>query len=178
MNNLPWNIVLVFSNVVLTSKIKPLFKGFCAWFSGRLILGICDSWKCKKYTFLGVNWSYEAAMIAKGYEVAFEAGLQTLVMTYVHMKTGWLSINVFKDLTKAYMQGGGIFSHFWFYSALQRTSCASAPRSGSKGILELLCIDHSLQKKSIVTKINYMNPWSPKNFLSVGYEAKSRSSGE
>ena len=34
-------------------------------------------------------------------------------------------------------------------SALQRTSCASAPRSGSKGILKLLCIDHSLQKKLI-----------------------------
>ena len=55
-------------------------------------------------------------MIAKGYEVAFEAGLQTLVMTYVHMKTGWLSINVFKDLTKAYMQGGGTFTHIYYAS--------------------------------------------------------------
>ena len=70
-------------------------------------MGICTSWKAKKYTFFGVDWNYEAAMIAKGYEVAVEASLQTLIMTYVHMTTGWMSLNVFKDLTKAYMQGGG-----------------------------------------------------------------------
>ena len=46
-------------------------------------------------------------MIAKSYEVALEASLQTLIMTYVHMTTGWMSLNVFKDLTKAYMQEGG-----------------------------------------------------------------------
>ena len=46
-------------------------------------------------------------MIAKGYEVALEASLQTLIMTYVNMRTGWMSLNVFKDLTKAYMQGEG-----------------------------------------------------------------------
>ena len=72
-----------------------------------MTLGCCTSWKSKKYTFFGVDWSYEAAMIAKSYEVALEAGLQTLIMTYVHMTTGWMSLNVFKDLTKAYMQGGG-----------------------------------------------------------------------
>ena len=72
-----------------------------------MTLGTCTSWKAKKFTFFGVDWNYEAAMIAKGYEVAVEAGLQTLIMTYVHMSTGWTSLNVFKDLTKAYMQGGG-----------------------------------------------------------------------
>ena len=70
-------------------------------------MGTCTSWKAKKYTFFGVDWNYEAAMIAKGYEVAVEASLQTLIMTYVHMTTGWMSLNVFKDLTKAYMQEGG-----------------------------------------------------------------------
>ena len=70
-------------------------------------MGTFTSWKGKKYILFGVNWSYEAAMISKGYEVALEASLQTLIMTYVNMRTGWMSLNVFKDLTKAYMQGGG-----------------------------------------------------------------------
>ena len=76
-----------------------------------MTLGCCTSWKSKKYTLFGVDWSYEAAMIAKSYEVALEAGLQTLIMTYVHMTTGWMSLNVFKDLTKAYMQEGGTSKH-------------------------------------------------------------------
>ena len=87
-----------------------------------MTLGCCTSWKSKKYTFFGVDWSYEAAMIAKSYEVALEAGLQTLIMTYVHMTTGWMSLNVFKDLTKAYMQGGGTkhLIYFLLYILLNR----------------------------------------------------------
>ena len=47
---------------------------------------------------------------------------------------------------------------FYFYSQLRRASRASAARSGSEGTMYISCIDHSLQKNLIVTKINYMNP--------------------
>ena len=42
------------------------------WLHNRLTLGLCPSWKRKRFTILGVEWSYEIAMICKGFECALE----------------------------------------------------------------------------------------------------------
>ena len=46
-------------------------------------------------------------MICKGYECSLEAGLQVLLQTYIQMRTGWLGIQWWNELTKAYMELGG-----------------------------------------------------------------------
>ena len=74
----------------------------------RLALGLCDSWKKKRFNIFGVEWTYEKAMICKGYECSLEAGLQVLLQTYIQMRTGWLGIQWWNELTKAYMELGGI----------------------------------------------------------------------
>ena len=55
----------------------------------RLFLGLNPSWKKKKFTFLGTDWSYEIAVLCKGYECFLEAGYQTLLQTYINMRTEW-----------------------------------------------------------------------------------------
>ena len=52
-------------------------------------MGLVPSWREKKFTFLGTDWSYEIAVICKGYECFLEAGYQTLLQTSINMRTGW-----------------------------------------------------------------------------------------
>ena len=59
----------------------------------------------KKVMFLEMEWSYEQAVIAKGYECFLEAGFQTLLQTYIQMRTGW---PWFRKLSKGYFLGDGI----------------------------------------------------------------------
>ena len=77
------------------------------WLHNRLTLGLCPSWKRKRFTILGVEWSYEIAMICKGYECALEAGFQTLLQVYIQMQTQWIALLFWRDLVKAYMEDGG-----------------------------------------------------------------------
>ena len=72
-----------------------------------MTLGLCPSWKRKRFTILGVEWSYEIAMICKGYECALEAGFQTLLQVYIQMQTQWIALLFWRDLVKAYMEDGG-----------------------------------------------------------------------
>ena len=58
---------------------------------------------------MGVNWSYEFAILSKGYECCLEAGLQTLIQVYIQMRTGWVGLQFWRELVKAYMEDGGIF---------------------------------------------------------------------
>ena len=74
----------------------------------RLTLGLCPSWKKKRFTILGVEWSYELAMICKGYECSLEAGFQTLLQVYIQLQTGWAALQFWRDLVKAYMEDGGM----------------------------------------------------------------------
>ena len=55
----------------------------------RLLLGLTPEGRQKRVNFLEIEWSYEAAVIAKGYECFLEAGFQTILQTYVQMRTGW-----------------------------------------------------------------------------------------
>ena len=71
------------------------------------MLGLRESWKRKKFKILGVEWSYEKAMICKGYECSLEACLQVLLQTYIQMRTGWLGMHWLRDLTKGYKEDGG-----------------------------------------------------------------------
>ena len=72
-----------------------------------MTLGLCPSWKRKRFTILGVEWSYEIAMICKAYECALEAGFQTLLQVYIQMQTQWVVLLFWRDLVKAYMEDGG-----------------------------------------------------------------------
>ena len=65
-----------------------------SWYC-RLFLGLNPAWRNKKFTFLGVEWSYERAVQFKGYECFLEAGFQTLLQTYVQMRTGWQEMSAF-----------------------------------------------------------------------------------
>ena len=56
---------------------------------------------------MGVEWSYEFAMYCKGYECSVEAGLQTLLQVYIQMRTGWVGLQFWRELVKAYMVDGG-----------------------------------------------------------------------
>ena len=58
---------------------------------------------------MGVTWSYEFAMLSKGYECCLEAGLQTLIQVYIQMRTGWIGLQFWRELVKAYMEDGGTF---------------------------------------------------------------------
>ena len=55
----------------------------------RLLLGLTPEGRQKRVNFLELEWSYEAAVIAKGYECFLEAGFQTMLQTYIQMRTGW-----------------------------------------------------------------------------------------
>ena len=55
----------------------------------RLLLGLTPEGRQKQVNFLEMEWSYEAAVIAKGYECFLEAGFQTILQTYIQMRTGW-----------------------------------------------------------------------------------------
>ena len=59
-----------------------------------------------------IEWSYEAAVIAKGYECFLEAGFQTMLQTYIQMRTGWpwlrmLSSAIGLSLGKGYLLKNG-----------------------------------------------------------------------
>ena len=71
-------------------------------------MGLRESWRKKKFNTFGIEWSYEKAMICKGYECSLEAGLQVLLQTYIQMRTGWLGTHWWIELTKPYMEDGGI----------------------------------------------------------------------
>ena len=59
---------------------------------------------------MGINWSYEFAMLSKGYECCLEAGLQTLIQVYIQMRTGWIGLQFWRELVKAYMEDRGTFT--------------------------------------------------------------------
>ena len=58
-------------------------------FDFRLLLGLTPEGRQKRVDFLEIEWSYEAAVIAKGYECFLEAGFQTMLQTYIQIRTGW-----------------------------------------------------------------------------------------
>ena len=94
------------SIIIFLLNLYLLFIHFIHCIS-RLILGLRESWKRKKFKILGVEWSYEKAMICKGYECSLEACLQVLLQTYIQMRTGWLGMHWLRDLTKGYKEDGG-----------------------------------------------------------------------
>ena len=89
----------------------------------RLLLGLTPEGRQKRVNFLELEWSYEAAVIAKGYECFLEAGFQTMLQTYIQMRTGWpwlrtLSSALGFSLGKGYLlkngnQTGYLTSHFY-----------------------------------------------------------------
>ena len=85
----------IFKNMIFTNQF------------GSLFMGVVPSWRNKKVNFLGMDWSYEIAIICKGYEVCLEAGLQTLLGTYLQMATGWHGWPWWRNLDKGYLNGGG-----------------------------------------------------------------------
>ena len=70
----------------------------------RLLLGLTPEGRQKWVNFLEIEWSYEAAVIAKGYECFLEAGFQTLLQTYIQMRTNW---PYFRTLRKGYILNEG-----------------------------------------------------------------------
>ena len=53
----------------------------------RLLVGFHPVWRNKRITILGVDWSFERAVVYKTDEGFVEAELQTLLQTYIHMNT-------------------------------------------------------------------------------------------
>ena len=80
----------------------------------RLFLGLVPSWRDRRLTFLGVEWSYECAILCKGYECFLEAGFQTLLHTYIQMKTNWYGWPFWRNLDKSYMIKEGKRLHLQF----------------------------------------------------------------
>ena len=85
----------------------------------RLLLGLTPEGRQKRVNFLEIEWSYEAAVIAKGYECFLEAGFQTMLQTYIQMRTGWpwlrtLSSALGFSLGKGYLlkNGKGTFINY------------------------------------------------------------------
>ena len=72
-------------------------------------MGLVPSLRQQKFHFLGIDWSFEQAVFGQGFEVAFEAGFQTLLGTYLQMATGWFGFaNFTRTFTKSYMIDGGM----------------------------------------------------------------------
>ena len=70
----------------------------------RLLLGLTENGREKRVVFLEMEWSYEDAVVAKGYECFLEAGFQTLLQTYIQMRTNW---PYFRTLRKGYILNEG-----------------------------------------------------------------------
>ena len=67
-----------------------------------LILGLVPSWRKKTYIFLDIEWSYETAMMAKGYESSLESGPQAIIQTYLMMLTNFYGWPFWRVLMKGY----------------------------------------------------------------------------
>ena len=65
------------SNLLLV-KHKQQVQSKKSYFC-RLFLGLSPRWKKKKFHLLGLEWDYETAVQAKGFECFLESGFQTLL---------------------------------------------------------------------------------------------------
>ena len=88
-------------------KILLKNRGIYKYFLSSLFMGVVPSWRNKRVNFMGMEWSYEIAIICKGYEVCLEAGLQTLLGTYLQMVTSWHGWPWWRNLDKGYLNVGG-----------------------------------------------------------------------
>ena len=79
--------------------------------SFRLFLGVVPKWRKRSFTFLGMDWSYERSVFYKGFECFYESGPQTLLHTYVQMRTRWVDMQALQallvPLKKGYILNGG-----------------------------------------------------------------------
>ena len=68
-----------------------------------------------------MNWSYERSVFYKGFECFYESGPQTLLQTYVQMRTKWVDMQalqaLLEPLKKGYILNGGN-QHIFAYEDL------------------------------------------------------------
>ena len=81
----------------------------------RLFMGLLPSWRTKKVTLFGNEWTYEKAVLCKGYECCLEAGWQTLLQTYIQMRTDWYGWPWWTEFPKGYRIHGGSKITFQFF---------------------------------------------------------------
>ena len=98
----------------------------------RLLVGFHPVWRNKRITILGVDWSFERAVVYKTDEGFVEAGLQTLLQTYIHMNTEFRTYR--HPLVKSFYLAGSKYTNLskWLPKNEKRMKISAKLESSAK----------------------------------------------